>query len=326
MTEKTSRDLRIVFAGTPAFAAHYLEFLLATNHQIVGVYSQPDRPAGRGKKLQQSPVKQLALENDLCVFQPVNFKQADSINELAELKPDLMIVVAYGLILPQAILDLPTYGCINIHASLLPRWRGAAPIQRAIEAGDAETGITIMQMDAGLDTGDMLTTSVCNIERRDTAASLHDKLVEAGKPALTRALDNIACNQTNRQKQNDAQANYAAKIEKAEAEIDWQLAAPILDRKIRAFNPFPVCFSYLGDQRIKIHNAFVLENHSQGEPGEIMQINNQGIDVQAGKGTIRIEKLQMPGKKALACNEVLRGYPGLFTVGNQFDALTEKEN
>lgn len=326
MTSPSSKDLRIVFAGTPDFAKYFLQLLIDTDHQIVGVYTQPDRPAGRGKKLQPSPVKKAALENNLPVFQPVNFKDPDDRNQLASLEADLMIVVAYGLILPQAVLDTPKNGCINIHASLLPRWRGAAPIQRAIEEGDAETGVTIMQMNAGLDTGDMLSVATCSIDSRETSASLHDKLMETGKPALLRTLEDIAGNNPRPVKQDDNAANYAHKIDKIEGLINWSLEAKTLDRKIRAFYPFPVGYSLFGEKRIKIHKAFVLENHSQGTPGHINQVSDQGIDVQTGSGTIRIETLQIPGKKAMASADVLRGYPELFVAGKTFASLADSSN
>jgi len=318
VTTLASQKLRIVFAGTPVFAKCFLQLLIDTEHQIVGVYTQPDRPAGRGKKLQPSPVKQLAEEHKLPVFQPINFREQSDRDELATLSADLMIVVAYGLILPQSVLDTPKHGCINVHASLLPRWRGAAPIQRAIEEGDAKTGITIMQMDAGLDTGDMICTETCTIDSRDTAASLHDKLIEIGKPALLQGLNNIAQNSLTPIKQDDSSANYAHKIEKIEGMINWALDARTLDRKIRAFYPFPVTYSLFEEQRIKIHRAYILENHSQGTPGNINQISPQGIDVQTGNGTIRVEILQIPGKKAMPSADILRGYPELFKAGRRF--------
>lgn len=324
MTNSASQELRIVFAGTPYFAQSFLELLIKSGHQIVGVYTQPDRPAGRGKKLQPSPVKQLALKHSLPVFQPVNFRDQHDRDELASLNADLMIVVAYGLILPQSVLDTPKYGCINVHASLLPRWRGAAPIQRAIEEGDSESGVTIMQMNAGLDTGDMLSIAKCTIDSRDTSASLHDKLIETGKPALLESLEDIANSDLELIKQDDSAANYAHKIEKIEGFIDWRLDALTLDRKIRAFYPFPVAYSLLEGQRIKIHSAFVLESHSQcasdEDAGKIVQISDQGLDIQTSKGSLRIEQLQIPGKKAMPFADILRGYPDLFSVGQFFSS------
>ena len=324
LPDSTTKKLRIVFAGTPHFAQAFLQLLLDTEHPIVGVYTQPDRRAGRGRKLQASPVKQLALEHNLDVYQPVNFKQQADRDQLSELKPDLMIVVAYGLILPLSVLDTPKYGCINVHASLLPRWRGAAPIQRAIEEGDAESGVTIMQMDVGLDSGDMLCIKNCPITSRDTAASLHEKLIETGKPALLKSLQELSTGSLQPIKQDDGLANYAHKIEKIEGLINWRLDAATLDRKIRAFYPFPVTYSNYENQRIKIHSAFILENHSQGRPGQIHQVSEQGIDVQTGSGTLRIETLQIPGKKAMSAADILRGYPDLFTTGKQFKPQGEQ--
>ncbi len=245
--------LKLVFAGTPEFAAQHLQALLSDGrHDIVAVYTQPDRPAGRGKKPRPSPVKQVAEQAGLPVLQPLNFKQQQDRNALAELGADLMVVVAYGLILPQAVLDIPRLGCVNVHASLLPRWRGAAPIQRAIEAGDADTGVTIMQMAAGLDTGDMLHKVRCAIGADDTSASLHDKLAELGGPALLSALDQLASGAAQPEVQDDALSNYAAKLDKQEGQIDWQRSAIELDRQIRAFIPFPVCYTELDDDRLRI--------------------------------------------------------------------------
>ena len=317
-------SLRIVFAGTPEFAAQHLAGLIENGQQIVGVYTQPDRPAGRGKKLQPSAVKQLAIKHQLPVFQPENFKSVGSVEQLASLQPDLMIVAAYGLILPENVLNTPKYGCINVHASLLPRWRGAAPIQRAIEAGDSSSGVTIMQMNQGLDTGDMLLKTSCAIESRDSAADLHDKLIDIGKPALLKTLEQIETGQLLSQPQDDSQATYANKIQKPEGWLDWSMDAASLDRKIRAFNPFPICYSDLNGLRIKIHQAFVLETHSSNQPGEIIAASEQGMDVQTGRGALRIERLQMPGKKVLPVGDILRGYADLFTPGSLFNSTPEK--
>ena len=318
VTSSASQKLRIVFAGTPPFARSFLQLLIEQNHRIVGVYTRPDRPAGRGKKLRASPVKQLALEHGLAVFQPVHFRGQRAREQLAALDADLMVVVAYGLILPQVVLDTPRQGCINVHASPLPRWRGAAPVQRAIESGDRESGVTIMQMDAGLDTGDMLNRATCPIDHRDTAASLQDKLADVGKPVLLASLDAIATGRLSPFKQDDSAANYAHKIGKIEGLVNWQLSAQILDRKIRAFYPFPVAYSQFEGRRIKIHRALVLANHSRSTPGQIDKTSDQGIDVQTGCGTLRIERLQIPGKKAMHCADILRGYPGLFAEGKSF--------
>ena len=319
--------LRVVFAGTPDFAAHYLKFLLNNSafsenkDQIVGVYTQPDRPAGRGKQLQASPVKKLALENELQIFQPENFKSEEARRQLRDLNPDLMIVVAYGLILPEAVLNTPRLGCINIHASLLPRWRGAAPIQRAIEAGDAKSGITIMQMDVGLDTGDMLVTEECAISSVDTAGSLHDKLLAAGEPALAQTLQQLRSGQINPIKQDDSASTYAPKITKQEAAVDWTESGDIIERKIRAFYPFPIAYTQIGSHRIRIYEAFVLAENKALDAvlGTILAATEQGLDVKTADGAIRIKKLQLPGKKVLPIADVLRGNSDLFPVGAKFE-------
>ncbi|MGS2723403.1 methionyl-tRNA formyltransferase [Porticoccus sp. GXU_MW_L64] len=320
MTDSINCPLRIVFAGTPDFAAHHLQALLDDGtHQVVAVYTQPDRPKGRGKQLAASPVKALALEHSLPVYQPQNLKSPEDQQQLAALDADIMVVVAYGLLLPQAVLDTPRFGCINVHASLLPRWRGAAPIQRAIEAGDAETGITIMQMAAGLDTGDMLVTVRLPIDNGDTAASLHDKLLHIGGPALLQALADIAAGKAQPVPQNDALANYAHKLSKQEALLDWQQSADQIHRRVRAFNPFPVACADIGGQRVRIWQAKatgIKAAHSQ--PGEIVSADEYGILVACGDGCLRLTELQLPGKKRLPAADVLRGNSDLFAVGSSF--------
>lgn len=309
--------LRLVFAGTPDFAAAHLQCLLDWQaHDIVGVFTQPDRPAGRGKKATASPVKQLALANDLAVFQPVNFKAEQDRQLLADLQPDLMIVVAYGLILPQAVLDIPRLGCVNVHASLLPRWRGAAPIQRAIEAGDQETGVTIMQMDAGLDTGAMLEIARCPIDATTTSASLHATLADLGGPALKKAITDIATGVAQPRQQDDALSNYAAKISKAEAELDFSKSAAVLDRQIRAFNPFPCAYTQLGEHRIRVWQAAPVAN-TGGEPGEILQADKHGIVVACGEGALNLLALQWPGAKAMSAAELLNGKAEWFAPGTR---------
>jgi len=291
---------RIIFAGTPEFSVAPLQALLASEHQVVAVYTQPDRPAGRGRKLTPSPVKQLALAHNIPVFQPENFKNEAERQQLADLKADVMVVVAYGLILPQAVLDLPKYGCLNIHASLLPRWRGAAPIQRAIEAGDAETGITIMQMEAGLDTGPMLLKQHLPIATDDTAQSLHDRLAEMGASAIVQTLAELSELQANAEIQNAEQACYAAKLCKTEAKIDWHLPADTLVRRIMAFNPWPMAFCDFDGQPLRILQAQALEGPQHNEPGEMILLEKSGLDVTAGKGLVRITHLQPAGKKPMS--------------------------
>ncbi|MDM3870453.1 methionyl-tRNA formyltransferase [Porticoccus sp. W117] len=320
MTDFTDTRLRIVFAGTPDFAAHHLQALLDEGtHEVVAVYTQPDRPKGRGKQLAASPVKELALAHNLPVYQPQNLKSDDDQQQLAALDADIMVVVAYGLLLPQAVLDIPRLGCINVHASLLPRWRGAAPIQRAIEAGDAETGVTIMQMAAGLDTGDMLVVSKVAIDSADTAASLHDKLLQIGGPALLQALGELAAGEARPTPQDDEQANYAHKLSKQEALVDWQQSAEEIHRRVRAFNPIPVACADIGGQRVRLWQAKTTGiKVAQHPPGEIVSADEYGILVACGDHCLRLTELQLPGKKRLPAADILRGNSDLFTIGSRF--------
>lgn len=317
--------LRIIFAGTPEFAAAHLKTLLASRHQVIAVYSQPDRPAGRGKKLTASPVKEVALAHNIPVYQPLNFKTPEAIAELTGLQADLMVVVAYGLILPKAVLDAPRLGCINVHASILPRWRGAAPIQRAIEADDSETGVTIMQMDIGLDTGDMLIKAYCPILPEDTGGTLHDKLIQIGSPALLEALDQLQAGTATPEKQDDSHSNYAPKLSKEEAALDWALPASLLERRVRAFNPFPIAHTKPADtgdeQRIRVWAASASHKNAPGAPGSITQITEQGLWIACAEGQLILEQLQLPGKKAMKVSEILRGHPGLFNVGDQMEQI-----
>ena len=315
-----SQGLRIIFAGTPEFAAEHLKILLGSRHQVIAAYSQPDRPAGRGKKLTASPVKELALANNIPVYQPLNFKTPEPISELAALQADLMVVVAYGLILPRAVLDTPRLGCINVHASILPRWRGAAPIQRAIEAGDSETGVTIMQMDTGLDTGNMLVKAFCPILSEDTGGSLHDKLITLGGPALLRALDQIEAGTCLPEKQDGALSTYAPKLSKEEAALDWRLDAAGLERKVRAFNPFPIAHTKPAgasdEQRLRIWAARAIDHQSSETPGTITRIDEDGLRVACGKGQLVLQQIQLPGKKPMLFNDIQRGHPEMFKPGD----------
>ncbi|GAA6144763.1 methionyl-tRNA formyltransferase [Thalassolituus maritimus] len=305
-------SLRIVFAGTPEFAAVHLSALLDTEHEIVGVYSQPDRPAGRGKKLQPSPVKQVALEHDIPVFQPLNFKEEADVDQLRALNADVMVVVAYGLLLPLNVLEAPKFGCLNVHASLLPRWRGAAPIQRCIEAGDKVTGITIMQMDVGLDTGDMLSKVTTGINLDDTGGTLHDRLAALGPDALIKTLASVEAGTLSPESQNDAAACYAHKLTKQEALIDWDTSADELADRVRAFNPFPMAFTLLGDERIRVHAAQSIEKATQLAPGTIANVSAEGIEVACKEGVLRLTKLQLAGKKPMAVADIINGQPNLF--------------
>jgi len=312
--------LNIVFAGTPDFAAEHLKALVGSRHNVVAVYSQPDRPAGRGKKLQPSPVKKIALENDIPVYQPLNFKQEGALEELQALNADIMVVVAYGLLLPKAVLEAPKLGCINVHASILPRWRGAAPIQRAVEAGDSETGITIMQMDEGLDTGDMLNKVTIDIRANETGGSLHDRLLEKGPQSLLQTLTLLQAGEAIAEKQNDLQANYAHKLSKEEALISWNDSAENIERRVRAFNPFPVAYTLLGDQRIKVWQACNLGQTTRLLPGTIAAVSNEGIDVATGDGLVRLVTLQLPNKKAMSVADILNGQNQLFQPQHMFSS------
>ncbi|MGB2375840.1 MAG: methionyl-tRNA formyltransferase [Porticoccaceae bacterium] len=311
--------MKIVFAGTPDFAAAHLQALIdCGQHHIVAVYTQPDRPAGRGKKLTPSPVKQLACDHNINVFQPPSLKDSEAQQQLANLDADIMIVVAYGLLLPQAVLDIPRLGCINVHGSLLPKWRGAAPIQRAIEAGDRETGICIMQMDAGLDTGPVISVARCPITAADTSATIYQKLSELGAPTLLAALAKIDQGVAVAEQQDDSQSTYARKIDKAEALIDWSEAAETLARRVRAFNPFPATFSYIAGDRVKIWGAVAIDANSAQSVGTIVDATADGIVVQTGSGQLLISQIQLAGKSKMPVSELLKSKAELFASGQSF--------
>jgi len=305
--------LRLVFAGTPEFAARHLQVLLDSGHQLLAAYTQPDRPAGRGKKMTASPVKQLALATGIPVMQPASLRDEVAQAELAALQPDALVVVAYGLILPQPVLDIPRLACINVHASLLPRWRGAAPIQRAIEAGDCETGITIMEMDAGLDTGKMLAQATVAIGGQTTSASLHDELALAGGPLLVNVLADLPGHLARAAIQNDEEATYAHKIEKPEAAIDWQRTATELQRQVRAFNPFPGSWTTLAGERIKVWNAST--SREAAVPGAIHAADDSGIHVGCGEGCLVLTEIQLAGGRNMPVAEILRSRRELFSPG-----------
>lgn len=300
--------MRLIFAGTPEFARIALARLHEAGHEIVAVLTQPDRPAGRGMKLCPSPVKQLALQLGLTVLQPQTLRHPAIQTQLKTFKADAMIVAAYGLILPQEVLDIPRYGCLNIHASLLPRWRGAAPIQRAIEAGDEETGITIMQMDQGLDTGDILLMESLPIEAGETAASLHDKLAELGGELMVHGLQRLENGLLTPAPQGEKGATYAAKIVKEEAAIDWTLTARQLDRRIRAFNPFPGAFTTREGQMVKIWSSRVAEEDG-GAPGEVLRAEEDVLIVACGEGALQLNEVQLAGGRRLSARAFLVGHP-----------------
>lgn len=312
--------MNIVFAGTPPFAAAHLEYLIAKGHRVIAVLTQPDRPAGRGKHLAESAVKTLASIHGLPVYQPASLRHPDALALLASLAPDILVVVAYGLILPPSVLQLPPLGCINVHASLLPRWRGAAPVQRAIEAGDEETGISIMQMDEGLDTGDVLMSVACPIQAQDNADALQDKLITLGGPALSGVLSALPQHTLTRQKQDAGQVTYANKITKTEARLDWNLPASLLERKTRAFNPTPVAYFEQNEEFIRVWEASNSDANKPGaNPGTIICADQKGIVIQTAQGQLVLHKIQLPGKKPLPVREVLNSARERFAPGKQLD-------
>jgi len=291
--------------------------LLSSEHEVIAVYTNPDRPAGRGKKLSAPPVKQLALEHEIPVYQPENFKSDEAKQELAALNADIMVVVAYGMLLPQVVLDTPRLGCINVHGSILPRWRGAAPIQRSIWAGDKETGVTIMQMDIGLDTGDMLSIATLPIEATDTSASMYEKLAGLGPDALVECLADIASGKAVAEKQDDELANYAKKLSKEEARINWSDDAAHIERCVRAFNPWPMSHFEAAENSIKVWQSRVAEQTSDKPAGTILQADKTGIYVATGQGVLVLEQLQVPGKKAMSVQDILNSRASWFEVGTQ---------
>jgi methionyl-tRNA formyltransferase len=314
-----SDSLRIIFAGTPDFAARHLDALLSSEHQVIGVFTQPDRPAGRGNKLTPSPVKMLAEQHGIPVFQPKSLRPEESQRLVADLNADIMVVVAYGLILPKAVLDMPKLGCINVHGSLLPRWRGAAPIQRALWAGDTATGVTIMQMDVGLDTGDMLHKVSCEISPEDTSASLYDALAQLGPQGLLETLAQLAKGIAIPEVQDESLVTYAEKLSKEEARLDWRLSAVQLERCIRAFNPWPVSYFMVEDQPVKVWKAEVVQNVSSVPPGTIVSADKQGIKVATADGVLNITQLQPAGKKAMSSQDLLNSRKEWFVVGKLLD-------
>jgi len=337
---------KIVFAGTPVFACNILEALLKSSHTVLAVYTQPDKPAGRGRKPLASPTKMLGLAHNLPVFEPSRLNDPAVIAELKSLNPDLMVVAAYGLILPEKILSIPSKGCINVHASILPHFRGAAPIQYAILSGETETGITIMQMDKGMDTGDILSIYPCPILEHDTTQSLQNRLAELGGSALIETLDELAkgTNTIHAQKQDNAKASYAQKITKAEAKLNFNEPAVVLDRKIRAFNPWPIAITKLNGQMIRIWEAEViaLEKGSLTSglphdilslkllPGMIIKTDKEGIYVATGErgegGVLKLKTLQFEGGKPLPVGSILNARAALFEVGKQFDSFLNNDN
>jgi methionyl-tRNA formyltransferase len=310
--------LNIVFAGTPIFAARHLDALIGSGHNIIGVYTQPDRRAGRGKKLLPSAVKQLATDNSIPVYQPASLKDPLEQQRLDNLKPDIMVVVAYGLILPQAILDTPRLGCINVHASLLPRWRGAAPIERALLAGDTETGVTIMQMDKGLDTGNMLFKTQVDIGLDIDRQRLEDSLATSGANALIYTLDNIEQLSANAQEQDDSQSTYASKLAKNEALVNWNQNAETVNRTVRCGIGRTPAYSFINDERIRIIKAFTESEHTHQANGTILTADKNGIRVACDNSVLNIEIVQLPGKNPVSAAEIINSRKALFSIGSRF--------
>ncbi len=313
------KSLKIIFAGTPSFSVPSLQALMESRHEIVAVYTQPDRPAGRGRKLTASPVKQCAEQACIPTEQPESLKDEVAQQQLAGYQADIMVVVAYGQLLPPVVLATPRLGCINVHASLLPRWRGAAPIQRAILAGDAETGVTIMQMAKGLDTGDMLAKVAIDIDPSETAAELHDRLAVLGNNVLLEVIEQLQTGTATPEVQDESATCYAAKLSKAEAPIDWSAPVEACQRQISAFNPFPVATAQLGEETLRIWRSKIIDPESaSASPGIILSADKQGIAVQTGAGVLLILECQAPGKKRLSAADFVNARPTLRESGHQF--------
>lgn len=319
--------MKLVFAGTPAFAATHLSALIAQGHDIAAVYTQPDRAAGRGKKLHASPVKALAAEHELPVMQPASLKDPEAQSALAALAPDLMIVVAYGLLLPKAVLEIPRFGCINVHASLLPRWRGAAPIERALLAGDSETGVTIMQMDVGLDTGDMLYKLSTPLREDDDRQQLEDRLAALGCEGLLHTLANFDNLRAGAEQQDDALSTYARKLDKSEAKIDWQASVAEVSRTIRAGIGRQPAYSFLDGERLRLLRASsespgpVAEPSAPAAPGTIVQNPNRNVlTIACADGLLNVSELQLPGKNPVSVRDIMNSRPALFAAGKKFNS------
>lgn len=318
-----SKALNIIFAGTPDFAASALQACIASRHHVVAVYTQPDRPAGRGRKINYGPVKQLATDASIAVFQPQRLDQEQQA-KIESLQADIMLVSAYGLLLPKAVLDTPKLGCINIHASLLPRWRGAAPIQRSIIAGDQKSGISIMQMEQGLDTGPVLQQFECEIQATDTGSSLHDRLASMAAAEIAQVLENLQDGKLTAQPQDEILVSYAGKITKQEACIDWQLSAAEIARKIRAFNSWPVAYTYFAQQRLRIWQAEVSNTKSDKPPGSVLSSNKQSMEVITGEGAIKLIAIQLSGGKIISAQDFINAHDVselCFTAGPVGDQL-----
>ena len=315
--------MRVIFAGTPEFAVVALKAIIESGFNVIAVYTQPDRPAGRGRRLSTSAVKCYAQQQNLLIQQPESLRSKSAQAQLCQLQPDIMVVAAYGIILPQAVLDIPRYGCLNIHASLLPRWRGAAPIQRAMLAGDSETGVSIMQMAQGLDSGDVLSSHYMMIAPDDTATSLHDKLAQLGAESIVETLQQLQQGEPLiHTPQNPALVTYAEKINKSEAQLDWSDNVINLHTAIRAYNPYPIAYTYIAGQRLKIWSALIVLQDSDQKPGTIINVDKQGIDVACGQGILRITILQWPGAKPISVVDALNAQLSPLQVGATLGALS----
>ncbi len=306
--------MNIVFMGTPDIAAVILDKLIRSEHRILAVVTQPDKPKGRGNQVQYTPVKELALKHDIPVLQPRRVKEESFLPVLKELKPEAIVVAAFGQILSQTILELPVYGCINVHASLLPKYRGSAPIQWAVINGESKTGITIMHMDAGIDTGDMIMKAEVMIDRKETGGSLHDKLAECGGDLLLKALKAIENGTASREKQKDEDSNYVKVLDKSMGLIDFNRTAAEIERLIRGLNPWPSAYTYLEGKTLKIWDADVVEQDNEGTPGEVIQVTRDSIIIKTSSGSLAVKELQLEGKKRMTVDAFLRGYsilPGI---------------
>ncbi len=307
--------LNIVFAGTPEFGIPCLNALYHSKHHLSALYTQPDRPAGRGQKLQESAVKIWGQEHGVPIYQPINFKSTEAIVDLEALKPDLMIVIAYGLILPSRVLAIPRFGCVNVHASLLPRWRGASPIQQAILAGDRETGVAIMHMDAGMDTGPYFTMESCTISATDTSTSLHQRLSELAPIPLLQTIDAIAAGTAKPLPQSSTGITYAPKIKKQDAAIDWHQPSTSIDCLIRAYYPWPIAFTHVGDMVIRIHQARIVQHTGEQQPGTILAIDRHGVLVKTAQNAMLITSVQCPGGRAISIADYLNAKRQELQVG-----------
>ncbi len=299
--------MKVVFMGTPDFAVETLEALIRSEHQIAAVVTQPDKPKGRGKSMQFPPVKEIALKEGLIIYQPKKVRDPEFIKILKEIAPDVIVVVAFGQIIPQEIIDLPKYGCINVHGSLLPKYRGAAPIQWAVIDGEQESGVTTMQMDAGLDTGDMLLKTVVTLQEKETGGSLFEKLSKAGADLLIRTLKALEENSVTPKKQGESPTPYAKMLTKEMGRIDWEKEAKVIERLIRGLNPWPSAYTYLGEKTLKIWQAQVEERETGEKPGTVIEVNKKELKVQTGKGILSLEEVQLEGKKRMEIDAFLRG-------------------